>query len=164
VWAPSGREFAFISELGGKSRILFQSESGSIRPLALSAPELGIRHIEFSPDGQRLGLDAYQPKHRALVVSINGGVPVDLDPSSPDAHGATFSPDGAWIAYTRYANGASQLTRISSSGGGRPIDLTSAGVETGDPIHWSPAGDGIGSGLAPRGLRLTRPMGKHSAS
>ena len=77
-----------------------------------------------------------------MIVSSAGGVPVELDRTNKDTHGATFSPDGAWIAYTRLASGGSRITKVPSAGG-QPIDVANGGNSPGFPISWSPAGDWI---------------------
>jgi Tol biopolymer transport system component len=126
----------------------------------LPGADLGVREISFSPDGRRLALDCSKPRHRALLIPANGGVPVEIDSANGDNHGAAFSPDGAWIAYTRYADGAGRLTRIASSGGGSPVDLANIGSTPGQPVRWSPLGDWIATGMSPADLLLTSPDGK----
>jgi Tol biopolymer transport system component len=159
VWAHSGREYAWVCTFGGKTRVLFQGESGPARALEILAPD-PIRRIDLSPDGQRLTLDGYGSKHRAMLVGVNGGTPVEVDPPNSDTHGAVFSPDGEWIAYTRYADGGGQLAKIPASGGGTPIDLVKTGPSPGNALRWSPAGDWIAYAAPPGELRLVSPDGK----
>jgi len=143
VWHPSGREFAYISDVAGRAAIFFKADGGGVpRPLSLSGPEVeNIQRINFSHDGQQLSLDSYGKEHRVLLVSASGGVPIEVDRARKDTHGASFSPDGAWIVYTRYAADGARITRVSTSGG-EPVDIYTAKEPTpGFPVNWSPAGD-----------------------
>jgi Tol biopolymer transport system component len=158
VWTASGHEFAWTGVIGGKTRVLFRSDTGSTRAVTLSGEDHTCLGVQFSPDARRIALDCYKPRHRALIATAEGGVPVDLDPTNPDTHGATFSPDGGWLAYTRYINGRGQLTKVPSAGG-TPIDLAEIGASPGLPIQWSPSGEWIAAG--PQAfLRLISPDGK----
>ena len=162
IWAPSGREFAFIGEVNGLGRIWLRSEDGTSRPLILSGPEIeNLRRLTFSPDGQRLALDSYGDPHRAFLVSTSGGVPIAIDPASMDSHGATFSPDGAWLAYTRYKDKTGKLTKVATGGGGQPVDLVGTNQAPGFPIAWSPAGDCIAFSVGQE-LRVISPDGKQT--
>ena len=91
------------------------------------------------------------------ISSVAGGRPVVLDPESTDHHGASWSPDGNWIAYRRLIGGKWELVK-RPLGGGQPVVLeeTSAG---GSPTDWSPNGEWI---CHPRGgfLNLVSPDGK----
>jgi Tol biopolymer transport system component/predicted Ser/Thr protein kinase len=161
VWVPSGRGFAWVAMVGGQASVLIQEEAGGPRAVPIAGPDVGVRGVQFSPDGQRLVLDCYLPKHRALLVPAAGGTPVDIDPGNADTHGGTFSPDGAWVAYTRYVKGGGWVTRVPSSGIGAPIDLGPAGASPGILLQWSPRGDWIASGNAGQApLQLTSQDGK----
>ncbi len=167
-WTPSGHEFAYIGEVNGRIQVWFRGESGPARALNIFGPPLGeIRWITISPDGSRVALDTYGAPHRAMVVAAAGGVPVALDPANKDSHGAGFSPDGNWIVFTRLvvtADGPQgYVSKVASSGTGRPIDLVSTGNAPGSAVRWSPAGDWIAfnKASAPAAeLRLVSPDGQ----
>jgi Tol biopolymer transport system component/predicted Ser/Thr protein kinase len=169
AWMASGHEFAWMGLVGGKSRLLFRSDTGSTRAVTMTGEGHTCLAVQFSPDARRIALDCYKPRHRALIATAEGGVPVDLDPTNPDTHGATFSPDGGWLAYTRYINGRAQLTKVPSVGGA-PVDLADVGASPGLPVQWSPSGEWIAAGpqaflrlISPDG-KVTRPLLAHGYS
>ncbi|MDQ2947328.1 MAG: protein kinase [Acidobacteriota bacterium] len=145
VWTPPGREFLYISEATGKGLILAGSESAVPRPIRLNAPGLDrLASLTVSADGQRIAFDDYGQRHRALVAPIAGGTPVELDPSNTDNHNGSFSPDGAWIVYTRFASEATRISKTASGGGSAPVDILTVKSNTpGFPVKWSPSGDWI---------------------
>ena len=160
-WAPSGREFAWIGRIGGNMRVLIQGEHGSPRALTISGPDPVPRVVHFSPDGRRLMLDGTEPKHRAILVPMNGGVPVDIDSSNKDSHGGSFSPDGEWVVYTRVTEDGARVAKRQSSGAGTPIDLAVLKGLSGGGARWSPAGDWIAvGGPPPRELFVVSTDGK----
>lgn len=165
-WSPSGQEFAYVSELDGKLRVCFRGPNGPSRVLPLSgSPVENIRVLNFSPDGSRLALDSYGKPHRVVLVPTAGGVPIPIDSTgNKDTHGATFSPDGAWIAYTRYRRQPGPLnvgwiTKVSSSGG-QPVDVVAVNQGPGFSIQWSPANNGIAYSTAGGELSMTSIDGK----
>jgi eukaryotic-like serine/threonine-protein kinase len=159
-WAPSGREFAWIGRIGGNMRVLIQGEHGPPRAVTISGPDPAPRVVHFSPDGLRLMLDGTEPKHRAILVPMNGGVPVDIDSSNKDSHGGSFSPDGEWLVYTRTTEDGARVAKRQSSGAGAPIDLALLKGLAGGGERWSPAGDWIAVGSGQRELFVVSTDGK----
>jgi hypothetical protein len=83
---------------------------------------------------------------------------VILDPESTDHHGASWSPDGNWIAYRRLKAGKWELAK-APLGGGDPVSLgetISGGTSNTD---WSPDGKWICHPRA-NGLYLVSADGK----
>jgi serine/threonine protein kinase len=159
-WAPSGREFAWIGRIGGNMRVLIQGEQGPPRAVTISGPDPTPRAVHFSPDGLRLMLDGAEPKHRAILVPVNGGVPVDVEASNKDSHAGSFSPDGKWVAYTRMTEDGARIAKRQSSGAGEPIDLAVLKGLAGGGVRWSPEGDWIAVGPPQRELFVISPDGK----
>ena len=92
---------------------------------------------------------------------------MSLDRANMDSHGASFSPDGNWIIFTRLvatASGAQgYVSKISSSGTGQPVDLVSSGATPGFAARWSPAGDWIAyTKINPRGRRVAAGFARRS--
>lgn len=148
-WAPSGREFAWIGRIGGNVRVLIQGEHGPPRALNISGPDPVPRAVHFAPDGLRLLLDGTEPKHRAILVPTDGGVPIAIDPSNTDSHGGSFSPDGEWVVYTRMTEDGARVAKRQSSGAGTPTDLAALKGLPGGEARWSPKGDLIVVGGPP---------------
>jgi Tol biopolymer transport system component len=82
VWSPDGRQIAFQSDREGDAALFIQRIDMSGAVERLTKPEQGVAHVPelWSPDGRHL-----------------------LFSASKD--GATFSPDGRWVAYTRAPRG-----------------------------------------------------------
>jgi dipeptidyl aminopeptidase/acylaminoacyl peptidase len=67
---------------------------------------------------------------------------VPLDEQTTDQHGCVWSPDGNWIAYTRYAAGKWEIAKAPSGGAGQPVRLTDGG-RSGANLDWSPSGEWV---------------------
>ena len=146
TWSPTGTQFAYITDASGSPQIWLrsaQAEEGA-RPLVQQGatpvwPEL--EHPRFSPDGRRIAYDIYGDRHAVAISSVAGGQPVILDQESPDHHGASWSPDGNWIAYRRL-NGAKWELVKRPLGGGQPVVLEDAEAG-GSETDWSRSGEWI---------------------
>ena len=145
TWSLAGNQYAYVTNANKDWEIWMRStQEGSARPLVKRDSGLTwdfLRYPRFSPDGRRISYDIVGPKHVVAVSSVAGGRPVVLDPDSTDHHGASWSPDGNWIAYRRLIAGKWELVKVSL-GGGRPISLGETS-EGGSPTDWSPNGEWI---------------------
>lgn len=112
--------------------------------------------VRLSPDGQRIAVEEYGSEHPIRIYPTAGGTPVRLDPDTTDQHGASWSPDGNWIAYRRLRNGSWEIVK-APLGGGATVRLDDANPG-GAPTDWSPTGQWIGH-YRPDGLHLVAPDG-----
>ncbi len=115
------------------------------------------RWTAASPDGRRL---AFQAVGRIWIMDLPNGTPRRLTSSSfePLEMSPSWSPDGQWIAFTTWADGAlGQLWKIRADGG-TPQQLT---TEPGEYLNtvWSPDGARIvmtrGTGATARGRSVS---------
>jgi len=67
--------------------------------------------------------------------------PLELE--STDQHDPAWSPDGKWIAYTRYNGRGWEIAKAPSGGRGRPIRICDGGAYNGG-TGWSASGQWIG--------------------
>ncbi|MXW56509.1 MAG: amidohydrolase, partial [Gemmatimonadales bacterium] len=79
-----------------------------------------IRDAAPSPSGDRLAFTALD---RLWVSGPDGSNPERLTDADMSEHFATWSPDGAWIAYSTWDGNAGHLYKVRS-GGGDPVRLT----------------------------------------
>jgi serine/threonine protein kinase len=120
VWSGDNQHVAFQSDREGNLGIWVQRADGSSRAERLTKPEPGVAHVpeSWSPDGQTLLFAAQKGTIFTLwTLSLKdrntrpfGNV------QSTEPIGATFSPDGRWVAYASRPDGtvsrAGQAARL----------------------------------------------------
>jgi Tol biopolymer transport system component len=144
-WAPSGWQFAYVSDASGVPEVWIRSLSeGWAMPVIRESPEgqLGFAAPRFSPDGQRLAYVRVGPKHLIWISNLSGGVAAPLEQETGDQHSPAWSPDGHWIAYIRYTGSKWELAKAPSGGGARAVPIADGGSAT-SKVEWSPSGDWI---------------------
>jgi WD40 repeat protein len=160
AWAPSGLQYAYVTNASGLPGVWMRSlAEGWVRPLAEGASDgyLEQGQPRVSPDGQRLTFVRTGDRHAVYVSSLTGGQALPLERETTDQHTPAWSPDGNWIAYTRFVGQNWEIAKAPSGGGGRPVRLTDGGDSAGW-IDWSPDGKWIGvRDLS--GLQLILPEG-----
>jgi serine/threonine-protein kinase len=114
VWAPDGKYLVFRSSANGFSFQWIRSDGSGDAVRLLESPNY-MSPWSFSPDGRRLSYYQRSPDTGMDIWTL----PLDLSnpdhpkPGKPepflstpaDEFGATFSPDGRWIAYTSDESG-----------------------------------------------------------
>jgi serine/threonine protein kinase/Tol biopolymer transport system component len=105
VWSADSRRITFQSEREGDAAIFWQRADGSGTAERLTKPDAGARHapMSWSPDGTVLLYDSAKGGDVTLMIwraRDRASTPFS-DVRSRDVTGATFSPDGRWVAYTR---------------------------------------------------------------
>ncbi|HXS98186.1 MAG TPA: protein kinase [Candidatus Limnocylindrales bacterium] len=144
-WSPNGSQYAYIGKSGANYEIWLRDADGeNARPVVTpdaAVPWSAVQRVRFSPDGRHLAYDIYGNQHVIGISSIFGGRPVILDTQSPDQHGASWSPDGNWIAYRRLNGNAWELVK-RPIGGGDAVRLGPA-AGGGSGTDWSPNGEWI---------------------
>lgn len=146
AWAPNGRQIAYVSQ-GGAGGIWLRSVQDEFAiPVLLRGvqgvqPWSSLGQIEFSPRGDRIAFDSIGRKHMIWICPSQGGTPVALDADSIDQHGASWSPDGNWVAYLRFSEGQWDVVK-APVGGGSPVVLAKS-VGYGSKTAWSPDGKWI---------------------
>jgi Tol biopolymer transport system component len=144
-WAPSGWQFAYVSDASGIPEVWVRSTSeGWAMPVVRDAPEgqLAYATPRFSPDGQRLAYVRVGAKHLIWITNLSGGVAAPLEQESRDQHAPAWSPDGRWIAYVRYIDSKWQIAKVAPGGGAAAIPIAD-GANAASRLEWSPAGDHI---------------------
>jgi serine/threonine-protein kinase len=98
-------------------------------------PDFNFRSIDLSRDGRSLVLLGTGDPWTDLYVRPLDQLEPMLLPNTSDATGPVFSPDGAWVAFTR----AGEIQRISVSGG-PPSTVCKVGQNSTRGLVWSPDG------------------------
>ncbi len=105
VWSPDGRRIAFWSDRDGAGGHYVMNTDGSgIRKLPAEVAEIGGRS-DWSPDGRWLAFYAGPPNdHDIYAVATDGSGQVRRLTDGGNNLAPSYSPDGAWITFTRYGS------------------------------------------------------------
>ena len=130
--------------------LIFQVVAQKKRPLEI-ADMFKIKRVSspaLSPDGEWIVytiimpiLDANKNTSDLWIISINGGTAHQLTTHPANDRGASWSPDGKWIAFESTRSGDSQIWIVPPFGG-EAQQLTNISTEATKPI-WSPDGKTI---------------------
>ena len=167
AWSPQGGRYAYVTDRTGRQEIWLRTPEGQFdEPLvtAASFPDEGtllLSGLAFSPDGQRI---AYQRRSlsgfRVWISTMAGGRAVRLSADEGYQDAPTWSPDGAWIAFTSLRQGRWSLLRAPTGGGEAPTTIRDGIVYPSNP-RWSPRGDWILCELR-EGIALVSPDGQRT--
>ena len=153
AWSSDGNLLAYVTDRNGPQEIWLRSRERRDRALItqrdfgddlttmLSAPSI-------SPDGRQIAYQRNADKPiwplRIWISLTDGGASTPLLPPAHEGYQSapTWSPDGAWIAYTELKDGQWMLARVRVGSGEGPVVLRTDGVPNATP-HWSPRNDWI---------------------
>jgi serine/threonine protein kinase len=132
VWSPDGSRIAFLRRASGESlhAIVIPAGGGAERVVASLPGALpGARkYMTWAPDGQALvavhrlkGSFAVRLYH--FPVSGGEGQPVTDGPDGAQDVSPAFSPNGRWLAYLRWENGATYELWVVPQPDGTPKRL-----------------------------------------
>jgi Tol biopolymer transport system component len=114
-----------------------------------------VAQVRLSPDGQRLSVDdTSSAEHAIMIYAVAGGAPLRLDRDSTDQHGASWSPDGNWLAYRRLLGNRWQLVKAPVGGGKAVVLADFEATSGGGATDWSPSGAWVGHAMEPGGVHL----------
>ena len=166
AWAPDGTHFAYVTDRNGANEIWLRNRADGSERLIVGQKDFpGEARVDFldcaiSPDGNRIAYRFQGSGSFDIWISpLSGEAPVRLwvDPARAYQRGASWSPDGNWIAYysTRDGRAAVLKARVGAS---TPPELV---AYTGllEPVRWSPRGDWIAFNDN-QDLRIVSPDGK----
>src|SRR5262249_5211185 len=118
IWSGDSQRVAFQSDREGDLAIFMQRADGNGTAERLTKPEPGVAHIpeSLSSDGRTLLFSAKKDATFSLWMLSLADKKVRPFPNVQSAEpiGATFSPDGRWVAYT--SNGTAGNTPSPTRG------------------------------------------------
>lgn len=117
-YSRDGRKVAFVSSRTGSPEVWVAAADGTAarQVTAPQATELIIG--EWSPDDQRIVIDAaIAGNSDVYVVSLEGGPPVQVTREPGLDALAGWSADGRWIYFSSDRSGSLQVWKVPSAGG-----------------------------------------------
>jgi Tol biopolymer transport system component len=133
VWTPDGKRIAFFSNKEVIANLFWQLADGSGGLERLSTSQHVQIPKSWSPDGQLLAFDELNPKtqYDIWVLQMSGHKAQPFLQTPFNEGGATFSPDGHWLAYVSNESGRPEVYvqpypgpgvkwQISTEGGTEP--------------------------------------------
>ncbi|HJU39821.1 MAG TPA: PDZ domain-containing protein, partial [Tahibacter sp.] len=129
-WSPDGKSVAYLSDASGEYEIYVRAQDGSGEPRRLTHDGDTWRFAPvWSPDSRKL---AYADKHQRLrILDIATGKHTEVDRAiyddivdDNDASPYVWSPDSAWLAYTKTNEAAIRQVWLYSLDSGRASAAT----------------------------------------
>lgn len=149
-WPSKGEDGEVVYEGGGELHV-FDTRGRKDRAIAISVPNDGVamRPSRVSAEKQIEGFNLSPKGERALIVA-RGDVftaPIEKGPTrnlthSSNAHdrSASWSPDGAKVAYISDESGEDEVYVVAQDGNGTPERLTTDGKTRREGLIWAPDG------------------------
>ena len=137
VWSPDGNRVAYASDLGGNPGLYVKEANGAGDEHKLfSDPNAPVGPMGWSKDGKWIAL-GYLPASRRFQVKLfptqGDGKLVDYLVADITQTGATFSPDGRYVAYTSNESGTREAYVQTLPPGGGKWQISSGGA---DSVAW----------------------------
>jgi serine/threonine-protein kinase len=137
VWAPDSRSIVYSHEdpVYDLHRIPID---GSASDVPVVASQKDKYACAISPDGKLLAYIENNVIDRIFIMSLDGtGKPRELSPNAIAQRGASFSPDGLWIAYEEVAHGRPNVFVTTAEGSGARRQIS---VDGGEQPRWTRGG------------------------
>ena len=144
TWSPDGREIAVNANEGNAKMDIFRIGRDG-RGLARVTVEPGDEcDPRWSPDGRYIAYTrAGGGETGVAVVSVNGGLPIDLSPKGLPSESAVWSPGSDRIAYVSFPGDGTYQTWIAPLADPEKRRLESSSKDVTWPLFWTRDGDEI---------------------
>ena len=140
VWSLDGSQLAFADGTGATNRVLLTSADGSGEPETLLDRDERQFPTSWVAGGNVMTLQTEYPDtaRDLYVLAMDGDLTPELFLATPfEERGASFSPEGQWIAYVSDESGRDEVyVRPYPGPGGQVIISTGGGAE----VVWGPDG------------------------
>jgi Tol biopolymer transport system component len=157
VWSPDGSRIAFLRRTNAETlQAIVIPSGGGPETVTVSLPGFrpaARKYLTWTPDSKAL-VAAHRVKAgftlRLYRFPISGGAaqPMTEGPDESQDVSPAFSPDGRWLAYLRWENGATYALWAAPQPGGKPRLLVTAQVPI-TTFAWKPDSQTIVYGGGP---------------
>ena len=128
AWSPDGATIAYFSDESGEYALHVRAQDGlgEVRKIALGAPPSFFYNPTWSPDGKKI---AYSDKRLNLwFVDLDRPTPVKIDTDRFDSPAHEFdvqwSPDSAWLTYTKQLPSQLRAVFVYSVAGAKATQIS----------------------------------------
>jgi uncharacterized repeat protein (TIGR01451 family) len=116
AWSPDGRKIAYASYRHLTNRIVVMNADGS-GGTPLTGPRFAYLP-KWSPDGRKIAYTDYTEAFEVYVMNADGTNQAPITPTSANAAGADWSPDGTRLVFSTSRDGVNQIYVMSADGSG----------------------------------------------
>jgi len=154
TWSPDGTRLAYTTDVGTEYPGLFTMDPDGKKSTRignrLDFSQQTVEHPTWSPDGTKIAVATYITngnKGQIWVLNLNSGRWLEITDSADGAYDPSWSPDGAWLAFTMRQGNTTNIYVVATDAeqweGTHPIPLqiTTDGASR-SPV-WSPDGSRI---------------------
>jgi tricorn protease len=136
TWSPDGTQVAYFSDASEEYELHLRPVKGpqAARAIRIEDHPTFYRFLDWSPDGRRLAFT--DARLRLWLVDVPAGTARVVDRSDYVAQGdykTSWSPDGAWLAYSKADPQGRRTIHLWSAQTGRSTDLTDSLVHCDHP-------------------------------
>lgn len=146
-WSPEGTLIAFISDRSGNRDIWTVRPDGTGLRQVTTTPDIQEAHVDWSPDGTRVGYDACRsatfpcpgttPDYEILTADPDGTNRTVITDVPGIDNNPAWSPDGTKIAFRSDRTGFTQIW-VMDADGANPTQVTTGTFEGGVDPAWQP--------------------------
>jgi len=139
-WSPDGRNIAYISDITGEDELWMIAQDGAGKPVRLTeGGDRMLTALTWSPTGTHIVFQDKSNRLRVLELATKRVVEVARNPGGGIGD-ATWSPDGAWLAFSMNDDNGLRSLYISGTSDGQVQRITDELWSEYEPV-WDPSGD-----------------------
>lgn len=108
TWSPDGKQILFASDRNGLVQLFAVKENGKGLHQVSNLPAIRGRS-DWSVLGQIVTYSGEAWRRELYIMNADGSESRQLTPTGGNSQGASFSPDGKWVAFTAYFDNYSDI-------------------------------------------------------
>lgn len=135
--SPDGRWVAYFSDESGEYQLHVRSleKAGEVRVIPVELRPSFYRELTWSPDSRKIAFSDKQLDLWIADVETRGARRItSSEYSDQDRYYPAWSPDGVWLAYSRYEPNRLRTVWLYDSERGRRVQVTDGNVHAEHPV------------------------------